>query len=93
MKLDQVKRCGRFAGRKELVKHMEGHRLTQRQIILAKCFECMGGYADGTFDCHIADCSLYSLMPYRGKEPSDQSLPVKPLPANDSAISHNETTI
>jgi hypothetical protein len=70
MKIEQVKKCGRFIGRPHLIKHLEGSRLTQREIIEAKCFECMGGYADGPYDCRIPDCPLYPLMPYRGKEPS-----------------------
>ena len=82
MKIEQVQRCGRFVGRKELIKHLQGNRITQRQIIKAKCFECMGGYADGTFDCHIPDCALYPMMPYLGKE---QTLPVQPLAGDDSA--------
>lgn len=67
MKLDQVKACGRFKGQKELIKHLEGKRLTGRQAMLAKCYECMGGYADGAYDCRIPDCPNYPKMPYRGK--------------------------
>jgi len=52
-------------GSKELKKYFAGGRLTQRQMILAKCYECMGGYADGKVDCGIKDCPLYPLMPYR----------------------------
>lgn len=70
MKIEQTKRCGRHVGRKELIKHLEGHRLTQRKAIQAKCFECMGGYIDGAYDCNIPDCALYPLMPYKGKTPN-----------------------
>ena len=31
-------------GRKELTNHRLGKRLTQKQAILAKCYDCMGGY-------------------------------------------------
>ncbi len=55
-------------GRKELIKHINGERLTPRQRIIAKCYECMGGYADGRRDCKIPKCPLYSLMPFHGKE-------------------------
>jgi hypothetical protein len=55
-------------GRKELIKHLNGERLTPRQMALAKCYECMGGYADGRRDCLIAKCPIYPLMPFRGKE-------------------------
>lgn len=52
-------------GRNELIKHISGERLTQRQAILAKCFDCMGGYSDGKYNCGITDCPLYQFMPYR----------------------------
>jgi len=41
-----------------------GGKLTPKQMILAKCYECMGNYADGKIDCVLTDCSLYPMMPY-----------------------------
>lgn len=55
-------------GRKELRAHKEGQRLTQRQAIYAKCFDCLGGYIDGKIDCNMPHCSLYAWMPYKGKK-------------------------
>jgi len=54
-------------GNTELTKHLKGIRLTQRQMILAKCYDCMNGYLDGKVDCKIKECPLYPFMPYRGK--------------------------
>jgi hypothetical protein len=51
-------------GGKELDRHIDGKRLTTKQMILAKCFECMGNYADGKEDCSLPECPLYPLMPY-----------------------------
>lgn len=51
-------------GGKELKKHLMGDKLSPRQMILAKCYECCGNYADGKEDCTIDDCPLYPLMPY-----------------------------
>jgi hypothetical protein len=51
-------------GGRELKKHLAGERLTQRQMILAKCYDCMGNYFDGRIDCDIEDCPLYPLQPY-----------------------------
>jgi hypothetical protein len=51
-------------GQKEFNKHELGERLTFRQMILAKCYECMGKYADGKADCSIPVCPLYPMMPY-----------------------------
>lgn len=52
-------------GGNELQKHLMGERLTQRQMILAKCYDCMNGYLDGKLDCEIKECPLYPLMQYR----------------------------
>jgi hypothetical protein len=65
--IEQTRRCGKFQGRKELLQHLEGKRLSYKKACLAKCFECMGGYADGAYDCRIEQCPLYPRMPYRGK--------------------------
>ena len=52
-------------GGRELRKHLAGDKLTQRQMILAKCYDCMGCYADGKVDCGIPECPLYPIMPYK----------------------------
>ena len=53
-------------GKSEMLKHLNGERLTQRQMIISKCYDCMGFYSDGRgADCEIPTCSLYPLMPYR----------------------------
>ena len=58
--------CGiKAKWRKELLKHMKGERLTFRQAILARCYECMNGYTDGKYGCGIPGCPLYPFMPYR----------------------------
>ncbi len=55
----------RAKGGKELRAHLVGRRLTQRKQILAKCYDCTGGYVDGKEDCGILNCPLYPLMLYR----------------------------
>jgi hypothetical protein len=69
MKLETVEEVGTKArGKKELIAHLYGERLTARQAGLAKCYECMGAYADGRGqDCEIPDCPLYPFMPYSSK--------------------------
>ena len=52
------------SGNRYLKKHLQGDRITQRQMILAKCADCMGYYFDGRLDCEMPDCPLYPLMPY-----------------------------
>ena len=64
-KLDSIKKHGgRFQGRKELVNHLNGGKLTQKQAITAHCYDCMGYYSDGAESCEMSDCSLYPFMPY-----------------------------
>jgi len=52
------------AGGSEFRRYELGEKITQRQSIRAKCFDCMGKYADGKIDCEIPECSLYPWMPY-----------------------------
>jgi hypothetical protein len=47
---------------------MKGDVLTQRQVILAKCCECMGYYIDGRECCGIQTCPLYPFMPYKNRK-------------------------
>ena len=65
MKLEDVEEYGLTArGKRELLKYLQGDRLTRKEAMLAKCFECMGGYADGKVDCQVESCSLYPFMPF-----------------------------
>lgn len=54
-------------GKKDLVNHLKGRRLTQQQAIRAKCYDCMGYFADGRVDCDTPSCPLYNFMPYNPK--------------------------
>ena len=63
-------------GRAELMKHRSGKKLSYKQAVLAKCYECMGYYADGKIDCLIPDCPLYNFMPYRSKTPKTDFMPL-----------------
>ncbi len=60
---------GRFRGRKELIGHLSGEDLTPRQMVLAKCYDCMGHFTDGSMDCKAPACPCYQLMPYRESKP------------------------
>lgn len=52
-------------GRKHLIRHLKGERLTLKQAVIANCFGCMGYYVDGRNDCGMPECPLYGWMPYR----------------------------
>ena len=62
MKFDGIK----AKGRKELRKYLIGEKITYKQAVLAKCYECMCGYTDGKISCEIQNCPLYKFMPYKG---------------------------
>ena len=52
-------------GRKDMVKSLAGaSQLTPHEVIRAKCYDCMGGYADGAEDCGCHECPLYPYHPY-----------------------------
>lgn len=56
-------------GKNELLKHLEGGRLTHRQAIWARCYDCMGYFYDGRQDCLMPRCPLYPFMGFnRNKE-------------------------
>ncbi len=62
-----IKEVGnRAKGRTERIKCLQGKRLTRDKAILAHCYDCTGGYADGNSDCGIETCSLHPYHPYRG---------------------------
>lgn len=64
-KIKNIRRTGKTAkGQRELLKHLSGGRLTLKQAVLAKCYDCAGHYADGKVDCHLSDCPLHPFMTY-----------------------------
>jgi hypothetical protein len=65
--IKQYESCPASSGKTHYMRYLRGERLTHRQVGLAMCFECCGGYKDGRFDCHIPSCSQYPYRPYKGK--------------------------
>jgi len=49
-------------GKKDLIKHLQGKRLTRQQAIRAKCYDCDGMGETGK--CDIETCSLMPFSPY-----------------------------
>ena len=65
-RIAQIEEDGMLAkGKKELLSHLEGRNITQKQSIVAMCYDCMGYYADGKQDCGVTSCPLHPFMPYR----------------------------
>ena len=65
-KIKIIRQHGKTArGQKEILKHLSGQRLTFKQAIYAKCYDCMNYFSDGKVDCKITSCPLYPFMAYK----------------------------
>lgn len=54
----------RFRGKALLNRHLNGERLTRNEAIIAKCYDCEGGYPEGIQKCTITQCPLNAYNPY-----------------------------
>jgi len=59
-----VKKGKLHQGKNELLAFFHGKRLTQKEAILAHCYDCQGFYSDGAEDCLSDICPLRPFMPY-----------------------------
>lgn len=63
---EDIKKFGITAqGMNELISHHNGKKLTYKQAVRAKCYDCMGYFQDGKTDCKVDSCPLYQHYPYR----------------------------
>ena len=64
-RIKNIRQYGKTArGQKEILKHLSGERLTLKQAVYAKCYDCAGFYSDGKVDCNMPHCSLHPFMAY-----------------------------
>lgn len=56
------------AGRTQYQRFLNGEKLTYREAVLAKCYDCDGGHSDGRYDCEVLSCPLRMYMPYKDKQ-------------------------
>ena len=61
--LSWAKGLPRRKGQAELIKHLEGGRLTAQQTINAICCRCSSGYDSG-LGCAVSDCPGVQRNPY-----------------------------
>ena len=67
-RIEYIEKVGMASrGRAELINYLSTGKGTARQVILAKCYDCCGYYADGRVDCKLETCPLYPYMPYSSK--------------------------
>jgi hypothetical protein len=73
-RLKESRECGTSSrGKTCFEKHLTGGRLTQREAILAKCYDCTCFHIDGRIDCAMHHCPLYPWMPYREKKRKERA--------------------
>lgn len=61
----EIESCGKLvAGKNDLLKHLSGKRLTQRQGIQAFCYECQGYCSDGREECQREECPLHPFSQF-----------------------------
>ena len=65
-KIEKVDKHGiKARGKREYLAFLRGSKLTFKQCILARCYECCNLYQDGKKDCENKECPLHLYMPYR----------------------------
>ena len=67
-RIEMIETAPTSRGKTNLLKYLNGGKLTRSAAIIAKCCDCMGYHIDGRTDCQTAECPLYPFMPYRGKK-------------------------
>lgn len=73
-KLFYVEQAGMFRGRKELIKHLKGGKITRKQAMDAMCFQCMGYFSEGRQDCKTPECPMFNFRPYKDTKSSEEDL-------------------
>ena len=56
---------GKLKGAREYERYCEGGKLTRKESMLAKCYEC-NGYEESAKDCKVEGCPMYPYHHYRG---------------------------
>jgi len=65
----RLEAAAQHIGKAELLRYLDGERLTPTESIRAHCFDCMAYFedcAEDEPDCKNTPCPLYPFMPYRG---------------------------
>jgi len=61
--MESAKRGKRRNGQMQLIKHLNGGRLTRSQAIRAKCYDCDGMGETGL--CDLKNCPLYPYSSFK----------------------------
>ena len=60
-----MKKKQNFQGQDAYKRFINNKRITRKEAMLAKCYECMSGYESGKRDCMGKTCPLYLYYPYK----------------------------
>lgn len=60
-------------GKNEWLGHLNNQATTRKEAMLAKCYDCMGGY-EAVGDCGVVTCALHPWMPYREGGPRTREM-------------------
>ncbi len=63
---EQVQQYGKlYKGKNALIAHLSGENISFRLAVYAKCYDCMGFFADGKQDCKVFTCPLHPFMAFK----------------------------
>jgi len=66
---EQIEKIGLLSkGKKSLLKHLDKGKLSRKEAMDAKCYDCMAWFADGRMDCKMPKCPLFDYRPYKDVE-------------------------
>jgi hypothetical protein len=78
------------SGKQQLLRHLDGKRLTRNEAIKAKCYDCDGMGDSGS--CDLDKCALFPYSPYKGRPvPKDPAHRAKGQAFYRAVCSENET--
>jgi hypothetical protein len=64
-----IEKNGKLAqGKTEYLRYLRGEKLSRKEAMLARCYDCMGYFVDGRADCVTFSCPMYPFMIFRGKK-------------------------
>ena len=84
-KLYYAKKGLQSQGRTAYLKYLETGNISLKNAVLAKCYECMGYFADGRKDCEMPDCPLYPYMLYGEKWKNRKKRPFRGKKKNNGS--------
>lgn len=64
MEVNKLSNAPNCPGKTQMLRYLNGERLTRRETGLAKCYQCQAYNADGKRECGNVLCPQNTYMPY-----------------------------